>query len=292
MPASESNNNHHPAKSSAERLRASWPLVVLAALFIIAPFLTWYGTWFGRHLSDAEIEEYLADEKRPRHIQHALSQIEERMVKGDGSAKRWYPKIIALAASPVTEFRKTSAYLMGFDNKAEEFHHALISLLEDREPGVRRQAALSLVTFNDARGRPELRAMLEPYTILAPADGVTGSIVSVGSAVREGTLMARINKEASEAEEVRSPLPGKVKSVAAVEGARVVKGDALFVIAPDGQFVWEALRALYWVGEREDLPAVERYASGAEGLPDQVRQQATQTAKAIQSRLENAGGSR
>jgi hypothetical protein len=289
MSASESNNNHHPARSNAQRLRSSWPLIVLAALFIIAPFLTWYGTWFGRHLSDAEIEEYLADEKRPRHIQHALSQIEERMVKGDGSAKRWYPKIIALASSPVTEFRKTSAYLMGFDNKAEEFHNALIPLLEDREPGVRRQAALSLVTFNDARGRPELRAMLEPYTILASADGVMGSVVSVGSLVREGTLMARINRDAAESEEVRSPLPGKVKSVMAGEGARVTKGDTLFDIAPDSQFVWEALRALYWVGERDDLPAVERYASGVEGMPDQVKQQATQTARAIQSRLESAG---
>jgi len=289
MSASESNNNHHPVKSSAQRLRASWPLIVLAALFIIAPFLTWYGTWFGRHLSDAEIDEYLADEKRPRHIQHALSQIEERMVKGDGSAKRWYPKIIALAASPVTEFRKTSAYLMGFDNKAEEFHNALISLLEDREPGVRRQSALSLVTFNYARGRPELRAMLEPYTIRASADGVMGSVISAGSLVREGTLMARVNKAAGESEEVRSPLPGKVTSVAATEGARVGVGDTLFVIAPDSQFVWEALRALYWVGEREDLPLVERYASGVEGLPDQVRQQATQTARAIQSRLQSAG---
>lgn len=289
MSASESNNNHHPVKSSAERLRASWPLIILAALFIIAPFLTWYGTWFGRHLSDAEIEEYLADEKRPRHIQHALSQIEERMVKGDGSAKRWYPKIIALAASPVTEFRKTSAYLMGFDNKAEEFHNALVPLLKDREPGVRRQAALSLVTFNDARGRPELRAMLEPYTILAPSDGVTGSVVSVGSPVREGTLMARINKGVGESEEVRSPLPGKVTSVAATEGARVAKGDTLFLLAPDSQFVWEALRALYWVGEREDLPMVERYASGVEGLSDPIRQQAIQTAKAIQSRPQSAG---
>lgn len=289
MSASESNNNHHPVKSSAQRLRASWPLLVLAALFIIAPFLTWYGTWFGRHLSDSEIDEYLADEKRPRHIQHALSQIQERMVKGDGSAKHWYPKIIALAASPVTEFRKTSAYLMGFDNKAEEFHNALIPLLEDKEPGVRRQSALSLVTFNDARGRPELRAMLEPYTITATADGVTGSVVSVGSLVREGTLMARINKAGGESVEVRSPLPGKVTSVAATEGARVGVGDTLFVIAPDSQFVWEALRALYWVGEREDLPLVERYASGVEGLPDQVKQQATQTAKAIQSRLQSAG---
>ena len=288
MSESKSNNNHHPAKGSLERRGLSWPLIILAALFIIAPFLTWYGTWFGRHLSDAKIDEYLSDEKKPRHIQHALSQIEERMVKNDARAKRWYPQIIALAGSPVTEFRKTAAYMMGFDNKAEEFHNALIRLLEDEQPGVRRQAALSLVTFNDARGRAELRAMLEPFTITATSDGVMGSVVSEGSSVREGTLMARINRDGEESKEVRSPLPGKVKSVAAVEGARVGVGDTLFIIAPDNQFVWEALRALYWVGEREDLPLVERYVSASEGLPERVNKQAAMTIKAIQSRMEGA----
>ncbi len=30
-------------------------LIIVAALFIIVPFLTWYGTWFGRDISDEEI---------------------------------------------------------------------------------------------------------------------------------------------------------------------------------------------------------------------------------------------
>jgi hypothetical protein len=293
MSANRSNGNQHPSPPAAvagqKRRRSSWPLITLAALFIIAPFLTWYGTWFGRHLSDAEISEYLSDEKKPRHIQHALSQIEERMVKGDAGAKRWYPQIIALTSSPVTEFRKTSAYLMGYDNKSEQFHAALIRLLEDAQPGVRRQAALSLVTFGDTRGRGELRAMLEPYTIAAPIEGLTGSVVSEGSAVREGTLMARIFRDTGgEVAEVRSPLPGRIKGVAAREGARVRAGDALFVIAPDGQFIWEALRALSLVGEREDLPLVERYANGTETVNEQVKQQAIQSARAIQGRIEKA----
>lgn len=290
MSANGSNGNHLPTVAGQKRRRSSWPLIVLAVLFIVAPFLTWYGTWFGRHLSDAEISEYLADEKRPRHVQHALSQIEERMVNRDAGAKQWYPQIVALSNNPVPEFRKTSAYLMGYDNKAEEFHNALVRLLEDGQPSVRRQAALSLVTFGDARGRRELLAMLEPYTITAPAEGVTGSVVGEGSAVREGALMARIFRDAGgEVVEVRSPLPGRVSNVAAREGARVAAGDTLFVIAPDNQFIWESLRALSLVGEREDLPAVERYASGAEVVPAQVKQQAIQTARAIQSRAEKPG---
>ncbi len=83
-------------------------------------------------------------------------------------------------------------------------------------------------------------------------------------------------------------MPGKVRSVGALEGARVRSGDTLFVIAPDSQFAWEALRALYWVGEREDLPLVERYADANEGLPE-LKQQAALTAKSIQIRMEGAG---
>jgi HEAT repeat protein len=278
-------DNHHPAQGSERARRSSWPLIVLAALFIIVPFLTWYGTWFGRHLSDAEIDEYLADTSKPRHIQHALSQIEERMSKGDGGVKRWYLQIISLTANPVAELRKTAAYLMGYDNQAEEFHGALLRLLADSQPSVRRQAALSLVKFQDGRALPELRAMLTDYGVAAPFAGTMESVLSEGSVVREGTLMARITQAGGMSQEVRSPLPGKITSVAVSEGAHVSTGDTLFRISPDSQFVWEALRALYLVGEREDLPAVERYASGAEAVPDQVKQQAAQTARAIRSRL-------
>jgi hypothetical protein len=56
-------------------------------------------------------------------------------------------------------------------------------------------------------------------------------------------------------------------------------------LAPDAEFVYEALRALFLVGAEEDLPEVERYAAGVAGMPERVNQQAAQTAKAIRSRL-------
>src|SRR6185436_7929855 len=83
-----------------KRRRASLPLIIVAGLFIIVPFLTWYGTWFGRDLSDQDITAYLADEKNPRHIQHALSRVEERIERGDPATRKFYPQIIALAKSP------------------------------------------------------------------------------------------------------------------------------------------------------------------------------------------------
>src|SRR5882724_905329 len=141
----------------SKRRRASLPLIIVAALFIIVPFLTWYGTWFGRDLSDQDIASYLADEKNPRHIQHALSRVEERIERGDPSARKFYPQIIALARSPTGEIRKTAAWVMGQDNKSEEFHLTLVSLLSDSDPLVRRNAALQLVRFGDASGRSCVR---------------------------------------------------------------------------------------------------------------------------------------
>ena len=281
-------NNSHPARTvedaDAPRRRSPWPLIVVAALFIIVPFFTWYGTWFGRSLSDADIEKYLNDERSPRHVQAALTQIEERMEKNDAGVKRWYPRIVALAFSPVAELRKTAAWVMGNDNKSEEFHQTLVLLLEDSEPVVRRNAAVQLARFNDARGRSELRAILQPFTVNAPVAGTINSTLRVGSRILEGTMICRLKQQDGLTREVRSPLPGKIGDVRIATGAQVAAGDALLTIAPDESFVYEALRALFLVGEREDLTDVMRYAQGVEGMPEQIKQQAAQTAKAIQSR--------
>ena len=167
-------------------------LIIVASLFIIVPFLTWYFTWFGRSLSDEKIVEYLADEKKPRNIQHALTQIESRMEKNDPAVKKFYPRILELAKSPTGEVRKTVAWVMGQDNTSEDFHRALLELLKDPEPLVRRNAALQLVRFGDASGRPELRAMLQPFEAKSPIAGTIVSILPVGSELRAGALLARI----------------------------------------------------------------------------------------------------
>src|SRR5690242_21837182 len=102
-------------------------LIIVAALFIIVPFLTWYLTWFGRALSDDKIAEYLADDQHPRNIQHALAQIEARMEKNDATVKKFYPRIAELTKNPNTEVRKTVAWVMGQDNTSEDFHRGLLS---------------------------------------------------------------------------------------------------------------------------------------------------------------------
>jgi len=48
--------------------------------------------------------------------------------------------------------------------------------------------------------------------------------------------------------------------------------------------VWEALRALYLVGQAEDLPAVVPYERDLPDISNDVRQQARETEKAIRER--------
>ena len=154
-------------------------LIIVAGLFIVVPFLTWYFTWFGRNLSEQDLATYLADEKNPRHIQHALLQIEQRIESGDQSARKFYPQIVAASKSSVPEVRKTAAWVMGQDNRSDEFHRALIDLMKDEDPLVRRNAALQLVRFSDAAGRPELRAMLQPFDEKTPLAGHVVSLLPV-----------------------------------------------------------------------------------------------------------------
>ena len=191
----------------------SKPILFLAILFVAATFLAWYFSWFGRELSDADISKYLADEKNPRHVQHALLQIQQRMERGDTSAKNWYPQLITLSGSPETEFRLTVAWLMGFDNKSQEFHDTLRKLVHDQEPIVRRNAALALVRFDDSSGRDELLAMLKPYVLKAPADGVVASSMHDGSTVSRRTPLARIEQSDGKIVELRSPLTGRVNKM-------------------------------------------------------------------------------
>src|ERR1700726_3753493 len=144
---------------------------LVAWLIVLMPFLFWWSTWFGRHLSDTKITEYLNDDKHPRHIQHALVQLGERMAGHDVAAAQWYPQLLRLAAHPVEEVRNTDAWVMGQDTAAPAFHEMLLKMLHDSSPMVRGNAALSLVRFGDATGRPQIVALLQPAQIKAAAAG-------------------------------------------------------------------------------------------------------------------------
>jgi hypothetical protein len=255
-------------------------------LIVLMPFLFWWNTWFGRQLSNSQLTTYLHDEKKPRHIQQALVQISARISRHDAAVVQWYPELLALATDPVEEVRNTDAWVMGQDTSGAGFHETLLRMLNDSSPMVRGNAALSLVRFGDATGRPQIVALLQPAQITAPQAGRILDSDRPGTAIHQGGLIAKVVVAASGPQaiiEIRSPIPGRIRSVGAT-GANVAPGAEIAVVDPGTEQVWEALRALYLVGQIEDIPAIRPYERDLPDISNDVRQQAQETEKAIQQR--------
>jgi len=254
-----------------------------AWLIVLMPFLFWWSTWFGRHLSDKQLSEFLNDQKHPRHIQHALVQLGERLTAHDASAARWYPDLERLASYPVEEVRNTDAWVMGQDTTQLGFHDALRKMLDDPSPMVRGNAALSLVRFGDAAGRLQIVALLQPARIAAPIAGRVIGTDNIGTAIHQGGLIAKL-QNGQQITEVRSPINGRIRTLSVAKGTEVNVGSELASVDPGAEQVWEALRALYLVGQAEDLPAIRIYQRDLPEIPDRVKQQAVLTEQAIRDR--------
>jgi hypothetical protein len=57
------------------------------------------------------------------------------------------------------------------------------------------------------------------------------------------------------------------------------------VVDPSTEQVWEALRALYLIGQADDIPAVLPYERDLPDISNDVRQQAVETERAIRERV-------
>ncbi len=275
------NPDAQPQKSFGGR----WALaiLILALLFVLMPFLFWNATWFGRPITDNQIAKALADRSHPREIQHVLSQFETRIEKGDPSVRRWYPQMVALAKDPIDEIRVTDAWVMGQDNTSQEFHTALLGMLNDPNPMVQRNAALSLVRFQDDSGHALIVSMLRLYAMNAPFAGVLATRLKAADIVNPGTLVAHIKSD-GKSNEVRAQVPGTVERWLVSDGATITAGQPILSLAPNESMAWEALRALYLTGRPEDLPDVERFVRGMDGMSPQLAVQAQDTARAIRDR--------
>jgi biotin carboxyl carrier protein len=262
-----------------------WALGILAIalLFVLMPFLFWNATWFGRPMNDQQLSKALADHSHPRDIQHALAQLETRVEANDPSVRKWYPQIVQLAGDRVDEIRVTDAWVMGQDNSSEDFHRALLQLLNDPNPMVQRNAALSLVRFKDDSGHAQIVAMLRPYELNSPFEGKLETRLKAGDVVNPGTMVAHVESSAGK-REVRSNVPGTLDRWLVANGSNVTSGQPILSLLPSDNMVWEALRALYLIGTAEDLPDVARYARGLDGTSPQVTQQARATLTAIRGR--------
>jgi biotin carboxyl carrier protein len=278
-----------PATPPKSAVGKKWlvAILVLAFAFVLMPFLLWYSTTFTRPLTDAEVTKYLNDAEHPRNAQHALSRIADRMGSADPavrtSARQWYPEVVRLSEQGIDQLRVTAAWVMGQDNQSPEFHAALLKQLQDPNPMVRRNAALSLVRFDDTSGHDIITAMLGTYTMSAPYSGIVSVRIKPGEAINPGTLLGHIKVSGQETE-VRSKVPGTIRQWVATGGSEIRAGEPMLLIDPSSDVVWESLRALYLIGQKQDLPAVSRYARGAAGMPPQVQKQAELTAQAIAAR--------
>lgn len=289
----EPNSGNPPDLTAQEASPPSTPLrmstqkrllfFLTAWLIVLMPFLFWWSTWFGRHLSDRQITEYLSDAKHPRHIQHALVQLGERMANRDPGVTRWHSDLVRLASYPVEEVRNTDAWVMGQDAADAAFHEKLLTMLRDSSPLVRGNAALSLVRFGDASGRAHIVALLQPAVIAAPSVGLVTDTDKIGIAIHQGGVIAKL-QDGEETTEVRSPISGRIRTLSVQKGTSISPGAEIATVAPADQQVWEALRALYLIGQLDDLPAILPYERELPEISDRVRQQATLTEKAIRDR--------
>jgi hypothetical protein len=126
--------------------------------------------------------------------------------------------------------------------------------------------------------------LLQPAHINAPDDGHIIDADRPGTAIHQGGLLAKLEATAGRLPiEIRSPIPGRIRSVSQ-PGANVTAGAEVAVVDPGTDQVWEALRALYLVGQIDDLPAIRPYERDLPDISNDVRQQAAETEKAIQNR--------
>jgi hypothetical protein len=278
-PVTEASEAKKPGMSRTQKLL----FFVIAWLICLMPFLFWWNTWFGRNLSDQQLTEYLHDTKKPRHIQQALVQLGERITRQDSAAKQWYPELVRLAADPVVEVRNTDAWVMGQDTSGAGFHDTLLKMLADPSQMVRGNAALSLVRFGDASGRPQILALLQPAHITSPESGRIIDSDRPGTAVHQGGLIAKLEFGNKQIAEIRSPIPGRIRTVAGT-GANLSAGAEVAVVDPANDPVWEALRALYLIGQPDDLSAIRPYERDLPDISKDVRQQAIETERAIRDR--------
>jgi hypothetical protein len=268
-----------PRMSTRQRLL----FILTAWLLVLMPFLFWWSTWFGRTLTGKEMGEYLNDNAHPRHIQHAIVQLGQRMSQHDPGAARWYGDLVRLASHPRDEVRSTDAWVMGQDTAGAGFHEALLKMLNDSSVMVRGNAALSLVRFGDSSGKAQIVSLLQPVVITTASAGRIIDTAVVGTAIHQGGLIAKL-QDGPEIHELRSPITGRLRTLSTVTGATVVPGTVIAAVEPGEEQVWEALRALYMIGQVEDLPAIRPYQRELPEVPDRLRQQAIETERAIQAR--------
>jgi hypothetical protein len=113
---------------------------------------------------------------------------------------------------------------------------------------------------------------------------------AAGTNVRQGGVVAQLSvavfTDGTGVVELRSPIAGRVRTIETLRGRQVHPGDLISVVDPGTEQVWEALRALYLIGQVDDLPAVRPYERDVPENSKDVQKKAVETEKAILQRAQ------
>jgi len=271
--------------------RAGSPVLVagLVLVTMLVAYCSWYGSSFGRGLNDDQIFERLDPGVAPRDIQHALSQLEERLSPTYPGRERFREKVVELARSEHVEIRRQVAWVMGRE-PAPDYREGLVGLIDDADPGVRFNAACSLSNFNDPRARRRLIEALKPIEIRAPATGTMELKIGEGGAASLGGGIGLVTTPDGDEIEVRTPLNGIILQLPQGDEGEVEKGGVIVILEPSSKNVENVLVALRAVGLAEDAPLIQQWA-GDKGAnwDDDDRERIAATARSALKAIESRG---
>jgi hypothetical protein len=235
--------------------RAQKLLFFLTAwLICLMPFLFWWNTWFGRKLSDQQLNEYLHDTKKPRHIQQALVQVGERITRQDANAQTVVSRLGAAGVRSSGRSAQHRRLGYGAGYLGAGFHEALVEDARRSFAHGSGNAALSLVRFGDASGRPQIVALLQPAQITSPQAGTHRRCGPPRHCHPSRWIDREAGDTAEQIAEIRSPIPGGF--VRSLGPGRTSRRSGNCRCRSFNRAGVGGLRALYLVGQPDDIPAI------------------------------------
>ncbi len=227
----------------------------------------------------------MAPGARARDVQHGIEEITRRFDEHREGMDRFAALLVDASRREEEPVRIAAAWAMQYDAPRREFVLRLREMVaSDASVLVRRNAASSLAAQGDPSGRPVLRSMLEPWTVVAPESGTVLSLAATGSVLRDGATAARMRVADGAEVEVRTAVGGCVSGSLVAAGSQVATGAPLLSLKPDASHVLNAAFALGRVGTADDVDLLNRIAAPQSECPDDVRRAAVAAVAAIRAR--------
>jgi multidrug efflux pump subunit AcrA (membrane-fusion protein) len=129
--------------------------------------------------------------------------------------------------------------------------------------------------------------MLQPSFVVTHEPARVMDVVDTGANVKQLGTVAHIRIGTYDYA-VRAPIAGKVVKVNVQAGKDIAAGTQIAVLEPSSDQQLQALRALYAVGQPEDLPLISGMAM-EQDVSEKVRQQAALTDRSIRDRASAKG---